>query len=66
MTVLLRTLLAEAKDESAQVIADTVYKKLGKMQNFQLRDDFTIVIFKKDRQKGLILLLTWYIDCKYT
>lgn len=52
---LIKSLLAEVKDESAQTIVDTLYNKLGQMQNFFLRDDFTIVIFKKDSSKGLIV-----------
>lgn len=48
---LIKSLLAEVKDESAQTIVDTLYNKLGQMQNFFLRDDFTIVIFKKDSYK---------------
>lgn len=42
------SILESVKDESAQKIADTVYQRLGELQNFQLHDDFTIVIFKKD------------------
>ena len=48
---LIKTLLESVKDKSAQTIADTVYRKLGELQNYQLRDDFTIVIFKKDDKK---------------
>lgn len=48
---LIRSILASAKDESAQKIADVVYQQLGQMQNFQLSDDFTIVVFKKERKK---------------
>lgn len=44
---LIKTLLKEKKDQPAQVMADHVYEHLWKMQNFQLHDDFTIVIFKK-------------------
>jgi len=44
---LIKNLLRNVKVESAQTMADTVYETLGRMQNFQLRDDFTIVIFKK-------------------
>jgi len=44
---LIKTLLKSVKKESAQAIVDTVYQHLGGLQNFQLRDDFTIVIFKK-------------------
>lgn len=44
---LIKTLLKEKKNHSAQEIAYNVYEHLWKMQNFQLHDDFTIVIFKK-------------------
>ncbi|MCZ2260424.1 PP2C family protein-serine/threonine phosphatase [Sporosarcina sp. G11-34] len=47
----IKSILLEAKYEPAQAIADFVYKTLVQMQNFQLRDDFTIVIFKKDDKK---------------
>ena len=43
--------MLEVKDESAQKIADTVYQKLADLQNFHLRDDFTIVIFKKEMKR---------------
>ncbi|MBD7983944.1 PP2C family protein-serine/threonine phosphatase [Sporosarcina sp. Sa2YVA2] len=43
----IKSLLAEKKDESAQEIADYVYSELSRMQDYQLSDDFTIVIFKK-------------------
>lgn len=44
---LIKTLLRSMKEEPAQIIADTVYQSFGKMQDFHLHDDFTIVIFKK-------------------
>jgi phosphoserine phosphatase RsbU/P len=44
----IKLILEEVKDESAQKIADTVYQRLAHLQNFHLRDDFTIVIFKKE------------------
>jgi len=44
---IIKSFLESVKDESAQSIVDAVYRKFGEMQNFQLRDDFTIVIFKK-------------------
>lgn len=47
----IHAILESAKDEPAQKIADTVYQRLGELQNFQLRDDFTIVIFKKMNDK---------------
>lgn len=43
----IQSLIREKKDESAQKIVDYVYHCLMQMQNFQLHDDFTIVIFKK-------------------
>lgn len=33
--------------DCAQAIADAVYLHLAELQNFQLRDDFTLVVFKK-------------------
>lgn len=45
---IIKTFLESVKDESAQSIADAVYRNFSEMQNYQLRDDFTIVIFKKD------------------
>jgi len=47
----IKKLMMEVKDESAQKIADTVYQKLAGLQDFQLRDDFTLVIFKKEIEK---------------
>lgn len=32
----------------AQEIVDNVYKELVKIQDFQLRDDFTLIIFKRE------------------
>jgi sigma-B regulation protein RsbU (phosphoserine phosphatase) len=40
-------LIEEKKDESAQVIVQYVYDALERMQNAQLQDDFTLVIYKK-------------------
>lgn len=48
---IIQTLLVEVKDESAQTMVDTLYSKLLEMQNFHLRDDFTLVIFKKDKNE---------------
>lgn len=45
---LIKKILESVKDERAQVIVDTVYNHLAELQNFQLHDDFTIVILKKD------------------
>ncbi|CAM3216425.1 PP2C family protein-serine/threonine phosphatase [Filibacter tadaridae] len=47
----IKSLLMEVKDESAQSIADTVFSKLNQLQNYELRDDFTLVIFKKEIEK---------------
>lgn len=47
----IKSILLAVKDESAQTIADTMYSKLAYLQNFQLQDDFTIVIFKKENEK---------------
>lgn len=44
----IQSMLVDMKDENAQTIADTVYHRLVELQNFQLRDDFTIVIIKKE------------------
>lgn len=40
-------LIEEKKDEPAQVIVQHVYDALERMQNAQLQDDFTLVIYKK-------------------
>lgn len=45
---LIKDILLEMKNERAQTIADTMYHRLGELQNFQLHDDFTIIILKKD------------------
>lgn len=45
---LIESLLMKVKDNTAQEMVDSVFKELEQMQNFVLRDDFTIVIFKKD------------------
>lgn len=47
---LIKSLLESVKEKSAQTIADTVYRRLGEMQNFHLHDDFTIVVFKKEHE----------------
>lgn len=44
----IQSLIADVKNQPAQVIVNTVYDHLSELQNFQLRDDFTIVIFKKE------------------
>ncbi|TWT02200.1 MULTISPECIES: PP2C family protein-serine/threonine phosphatase [unclassified Planomicrobium] len=40
-------LIESKKDEPAQVIVQHVYDELDRMQNAELRDDFTLVIYKK-------------------
>lgn len=45
---LIKEILKSVQDKSAQAIADAVFNRLAELQNFQLRDDFTIVILKKD------------------
>ncbi|WKA55332.1 PP2C family protein-serine/threonine phosphatase [Planococcus shixiaomingii] len=40
-------LIESKKDEPAQVIVQHVYDELERMQNAELRDDFTLVIYKK-------------------
>ena len=48
-----KTILYEVKDKSAQQMVEHVYQKLSDLQNYQLNDDFTIVIFKKESKTGL-------------
>ena len=45
---IIKSIMLEVKNQPAQTIAETIYNKLAQLQNFQLRDDFTIVIFKKE------------------
>lgn len=40
-------LIEKKKDEPAQTIVQFVYDELERMQNAELRDDFTLVIYKK-------------------
>lgn len=40
-------LIESKKDQPAQVIVQHVYDELERMQNAELRDDFTLVIYKK-------------------
>lgn len=47
----IKSIMIEVKNKSAQEIADAVYQRLAYLQNFHLRDDFTIVIFKKENEK---------------
>lgn len=44
----IQSLIAKVKDEPAQVIVNEVYEHLSELQKFQLQDDFTMVIFKKE------------------
>ncbi len=44
---IITSLIYSLRDEPAQTIVDKVFKELEQMQNFELRDDFTLVIFKK-------------------
>lgn len=47
-THLIKEILFSVKEEPAQEIADTVFNQLASSQQFPLRDDFTIVVFKRD------------------
>ncbi|AYC30359.1 PP2C family protein-serine/threonine phosphatase [Paenisporosarcina cavernae] len=40
-------MIEKMKDQPAQKIVDQVFVELEKMQHFELRDDFTLVIFKR-------------------
>ncbi|WP_194841199.1 PP2C family protein-serine/threonine phosphatase [Sporosarcina cascadiensis] len=42
-------LLLDVKTENAQTMVDYLFTELSKMQNYQLRDDFTLVILKKTK-----------------
>jgi len=44
---IISSLIRSVKHESAQTMVEMVYKELEKKQNFELRDDFTLVIYKK-------------------
>lgn len=44
----IKEILLKVKGEPAQEIADSVFNQLTELPNFQLRDDFTVVILKKD------------------
>jgi len=44
---IISSLIRSVKHEPAQTMVEMVYKELEKMQNFELRDDFTLVIYKK-------------------
>ena len=40
-------IIESVKDQSAQEMVDYVFHKLEELQDFEQRDDFTLVIFKK-------------------
>jgi sigma-B regulation protein RsbU (phosphoserine phosphatase) len=40
-------IIESVREESAQAMAEYVFHKLEKLQDFEQRDDFTLVIFKK-------------------
>ncbi|ARD49668.1 phosphoserine phosphatase [Sporosarcina sp. P33] len=42
-------LLRDVRSESAQAMVDYLFNELSKMQNYQLHDDFTLVILKKTK-----------------
>ncbi len=42
-------LLCKARSESAQEMVDYLFSELSKMQNYELHDDFTLVILKKTK-----------------
>ncbi|WP_205407177.1 PP2C family protein-serine/threonine phosphatase [Sporosarcina sp. PTS2304] len=44
---MLEELLCRVKSESAQTMVDSLFNELSKMQDYQLHDDFTLVILKK-------------------
>ncbi|WP_199173586.1 PP2C family protein-serine/threonine phosphatase [Sporosarcina sp. P3] len=43
----IENLLREVRSESAQAMVDYLFSELSKMQNYELHDDFTLVILKK-------------------
>lgn len=47
-TAFIENLLSEVKEQSAQKMVDHLFNELSELQNYQLHDDFTLVIFKKD------------------
>nr|WP_303967039.1 PP2C family protein-serine/threonine phosphatase [Sporosarcina ureae] len=42
-------LLSDVRTESAQTMVDHLFSELSKMQNYELHDDFTLVILKKTK-----------------
>lgn len=44
---LITQMIQESIEEHPQQIAETVFKKLEKLQHFSLRDDFTLIILKR-------------------
>lgn len=46
-SAIIEQLLFEVKDQSAQQMADHLFKQLSQLQNFRLHDDFTVAIMKK-------------------
>ncbi|WP_198166090.1 MULTISPECIES: PP2C family protein-serine/threonine phosphatase [Sporosarcina] len=45
----IESLLREVRSESAQTMVDYLFSELSKMQNYELHDDFTLVILKKTK-----------------
>ncbi|MFD0943952.1 PP2C family protein-serine/threonine phosphatase [Savagea faecisuis] len=45
---IIEQLLYEVSDQSAQQMADHLFKELSQLQNFRLHDDFTVAIMKKN------------------
>ena len=45
----IENLLREVRSESAQAMVDYLFNELSKMQNYELHDDFTLVILKKTK-----------------
>ena len=45
----IENLLREVRSESAQAMVDYLFSELSKMQNYELHDDFTLVILKKTK-----------------
>lgn len=48
---IIKAIIENEKNSPAQVIVDSLYRELIKLQNFKLHDDFTIVIYKKQCEK---------------
>lgn len=45
---IIEQLLYEVRNQSAQQMADHLFKELSQLQNFRLHDDFTVAIMKKN------------------